>query len=142
MDFNHIQTLIDLLRANGVKKFSNQDISLEFASYGEPDLITDVGQKYVPTHAQPSSATIAPVATTSGTVVSAEMVGTVYLSANPQKPKFVEVGAKVRKGQTLCLIEAMKTYFEVKATVEGTIEKIYIQEKDMVDFGKPLFSIV
>ena len=70
------------------------------------------------------------------------MVGTVYLSVSPQKPKFVDIGTKVKKGQTLCLIEAMKTYFEVKSTQDGTVDKILVEDKEAVDFGRPLFSIV
>ncbi|MFZ4773102.1 MAG: acetyl-CoA carboxylase biotin carboxyl carrier protein [Chlamydiia bacterium] len=144
MDLNNIQSLIDLLRINGIKNFSvkevdGREISLEFQSESTSTQVTN-------TVSQPmdrmQTAETPKAAAMLGEAICAEMVGTIYLSVNPQKPKFVDVGSKIRKGQTLCLIEAMKTYFEVKSTLDGTIEKVLIKDKETVDFGKPLFSVV
>jgi len=150
MDLNRIQALIDFLKNNGVKKFSHKDvdsseISLEFHSEGEfsaEPTERPAPKTHINTHVPSASSPVSSTPAHKGQIVGAEMVGTIYLSMSPQKPKFVEVGTQVRKGQTLCLIEAMKTYFEVKSPVDGTVEKIFIHEKETVDFGKPLFSII
>jgi biotin carboxyl carrier protein len=140
MDLSHIQVLIDVLKKNGIKNFSlketdGREISLEFAGHETSTFDTAAIED------RPQKAAV-PRAESVQNAIKAEMVGTVYLSVSPSKPKFVEIGSKVRKGQTVCLIEAMKTYFEVKSTQDGTIDKILVEDKEAVDFGKPLFSLV
>jgi acetyl-CoA carboxylase biotin carboxyl carrier protein len=75
-----------------------------------------------------------------GTVRS-PMVGTVYLSPEPGAPAFVSVGDTVREGQTLLLIEAMKTFNEIKAPRNGTIRQIMVENQQPVEFGEVLTVI-
>ena len=71
-------------------------------------------------------------------VVKSPMVGVAYLSADPESPPFVKVGQHIKKGETLLLIEAMKTFNEVKAPISGIIKEINILNSQPVEFGDEL----
>ena len=80
------------------------------------------------------------VATHPGAVKS-PMVGTAYLAPEPGKPAFVNVGDKVAAGQTICIIEAMKTFNPIKAPKAGTVTQILIDNARPVEFGEPLMIV-
>ena len=96
-----------------------------------------------------SSSTIAPsevkkkqeVLESNGTNITSPIVGTAYLAPEPGGKKFVEVGQKIKKGQTVMIVEAMKTMNHVPSTHEGTISKIFIKDGEPVEFGQPLVSV-
>jgi acetyl-CoA carboxylase biotin carboxyl carrier protein len=73
--------------------------------------------------------------------VKSPMVGTVYLSADPQSKPYINVGDKVKKGDTLMLVEAMKTFNPVEADRAGTVKAIYVQNAQPVEYGEPLVLI-
>ena len=76
-----------------------------------------------------------------GTHVTSPIVGTIYLASEPGAKKFVEVGQKVKKGQTIMIIEAMKTMNHVPSTQDGTVSKILVKDGEPVEFGQPLISV-
>ncbi|MBU62355.1 MAG: acetyl-CoA carboxylase, biotin carboxyl carrier protein [Opitutae bacterium] len=69
------------------------------------------------------------------------MVGTFYRRPGPDEPSYVEVGSKVKAGDVLCIIEAMKVMNEIKADTPGTIVEILHDDADTVEYGQPLFKI-
>lgn len=73
--------------------------------------------------------------------VKSPMVGVVYLSSDPNSPNYVKVGDTVSEGDTVCLIEAMKTYNPVKAHKGGRVSKILVESGDPVEYGEPLIVI-
>ncbi len=73
--------------------------------------------------------------------ISSPMVGTFYGAPNPDAAAFVQVGAGVSPGTTVCLIEAMKVFNEIKAEVSGTIERVLVKSGDSVEFGQDLFLV-
>ncbi len=73
--------------------------------------------------------------------VTSPMVGTVYLQAEPDSPSFVNVGDTVAEGDTLLIIEAMKTMNHIPATASGTVKRILVADGDPVEFGAPLMII-
>ena len=77
-----------------------------------------------------------------GVVVSSPFVGTFYRSPSPDAPPFVDIGHKVKKGQTLCIIEAMKLMNEIESEVDGTVAEILVPNATAVEFGEALFRIV
>lgn len=77
----------------------------------------------------------------SGNQIKSPMVGTFYLSSAPDKPPFVQVGSKVKKGDTICIIEAMKLMNEVEADRDGEIVEILVENEAMVEFDQPMFII-
>ena len=77
----------------------------------------------------------------SGTEVKAPLVGVYYSSPSPDDQPFVKEGAKVTKGQTLCIIEAMKVMNEIKAPVDGTVRSLLVKDEDLVSFDQTLMII-
>ena len=73
--------------------------------------------------------------------VTSPMVGVAYLSSEPTAAPFVTVGSKVAQGQTLLLIEAMKTYNQIKAPRAGTVTRILVESGTPVEFGEPLMIV-
>lgn len=76
-----------------------------------------------------------------GFVVTSPFVGTFYRAPSPDAPPFVEVGQSVQKGQTLCIVEAMKLMNEIEAEVGGKVAEIFVENGQPVEFGEPLFRI-
>lgn len=145
MEYTEIQKLIDSM---GESKLT--DLDIEFADGTKISM-----KKNVPTV---SNITTMPVAETTTTVVSnvtveakaentnlnivkSPMVGTFYSKANPTSDPFVTDGDKVVKGQTLCIIEAMKLMNEIESDYAGTIKNILVKDGEMVEYGQPLFEI-
>ena len=73
--------------------------------------------------------------------VTSPIVGTAYLAPEPGAKKFVEEGQKVKKGQTIMIVEAMKTMNHVPSTQDGIISKVLVKDGEPVEFGQPLISI-
>jgi acetyl-CoA carboxylase biotin carboxyl carrier protein len=91
--------------------------------------------------ATPAPANTPAPAAASGTQIKAPMVGTFYRSAGPDKPAFVKPGDKVKKGQVICIIEAMKLFNEIECEMDGTIVKVLADDASPVEFDQPLFII-
>lgn len=132
---------------------------IEIENDGTKIRVSRGGQQVVHTaYSAPAPAAMAPAAAmaASASVVSAApaaaagapdnavkspMVGTVYLSADPQSKPYINVGDKVKKGDTLMLVEAMKTFNPVEADRAGTVKAIYVQNAQPVEYGEPLVLI-
>lgn len=83
----------------------------------------------------------APAPAAAGKEVPAPMVGVVYLQANPDADPYVQVGDSVKKGQVLCLIEAMKLMNEIVAPQDGVVSAILVENENIVEYGQALFRI-
>ena len=75
------------------------------------------------------------------TNVTSPIVGTAYLAPEPGAKKFAEVGQKIKKGQTIMIVEAMKTMNHVPSTLDGIVNKIFIKDGEPVEFGQSLISV-
>ena len=134
-----IQRIIDLVKSNDIDELEIQDgkkvirvrnqsqgksIDLENSScptlYPKP--------KIVESHSSEKS-------------VKSPLVGTVYLASSPDQAPFVKVGSHVKKGQTMCLVEAMKTFNHIKSNHDGVVSKICIKNGQTVEFEQALFLI-
>lgn len=73
--------------------------------------------------------------------VTSPIVGTFYRSQSPEAPPFVEAGARVKKGQVICIIEAMKLMNEIESEVEGVVVRALVENGQPVEYGEPLFLI-
>ncbi|MFK7791637.1 MAG: acetyl-CoA carboxylase biotin carboxyl carrier protein [Devosiaceae bacterium] len=93
----------------------------------------------------PTGAPAAPAsggaATSDGEAVRSPMVGTAYLSAEPGAAAYIKVGDTVREGQTLLIVEAMKTMNQIPSTMSGVVQEILVGDKQPVEFGEPLVII-
>jgi acetyl-CoA carboxylase biotin carboxyl carrier protein len=77
----------------------------------------------------------------SGTKITSPIIGTAYLASEPGAKKFVEVGSKIKKGQTVIIVEAMKTMNHVPSTADGIVKKILVQDGQAVEFGQTLLVL-
>lgn len=93
-----------------------------------------------PVAAAPAAAAKAPEAARHKEVMS-PFVGTFYASASPTAPKYVEVGARVKKGDVLCIVEAMKIMNEIEAEFPGKVVACLVKDGQPVQYGQPLFQI-
>jgi len=157
-DVAFIRALAELLTENDltelqVKRDYGEDDSLNVRVSRKPpqQIVTQAApmQAAAPAAASaPSAPAATPVATEAGAdpashpgAVTSPMVGTVYMQAEPGAPAFITVGATVAEGDTLLIVEAMKTMNHIPAPRAGTIKRILVGDGDAVEFGAPLVII-
>lgn len=114
-------------------KLNTKDFTLELGKGGGPAVAAAPAAAPAPAAAAP-----APTAQPEGPCITAPLVGTFYAASAPDAEPFVKVGDKVKKGQTVCLMEAMKMMNEVHAPCDCTIEAILQEDGALVSFGDPL----
>jgi acetyl-CoA carboxylase biotin carboxyl carrier protein len=153
MDLRKLKTLIDLVAESAITELEVTEgegkVRIVKASAGVA--AAPVVMAAAPQMAALPAAAAAPAPTAAaapaaeaepeGHVVKSPMVGTFYRAAGPGKPAFVEVGASVTAGQTVCIIEAMKLLNEIEAGADGVIKKILVENGQPVEYGQPLFII-
>ena len=136
---NSINFLIKKLKDEnlGSLKFSNKTISIEISN--------DSGSVQIaqsPISSKPQNVSNIPSNESSSMQsIDSPMVGIIYLTPKPSSPPFVKSGQKIKKGDTICLIEAMKTFNEIKSDKDGVVKSILVKNGEAVEFGQPLFEI-
>ena len=75
------------------------------------------------------------------TIIKSPIIGTFYRKSGPDKPLFIEVGAEIKKGDTMCVIEAMKLFNEIESEMNCKIIKILVEDESPVEFDQPLFLV-
>jgi acetyl-CoA carboxylase biotin carboxyl carrier protein len=153
MDLRKLKTLIDLVAESDIAELevTEGESKVRIVKSGA---MAPQQMMMMPSHGMPQqsaapsqapAAAAAPVevaaAVDTGHVVKSPMVGTFYRSSAPGNPAFVEVGATVKAGDTLCIIEAMKLLNEIDSDFSGTVTKILVENGQPVEFGQPLFVI-
>jgi acetyl-CoA carboxylase biotin carboxyl carrier protein len=136
---NSINLLIKKLKDEnlGSLKFSNKTISIEISNNSGS---VQIAQS--PISSQPQNFSNTPTNESSiMQSIDSPMVGIIYLTPKPSSPPFVKSGQKIKKGDTICLIEAMKTFNEIKSDKDGVVKSILIKNGEAVEFGQPLFEI-
>ncbi|MGJ7916860.1 acetyl-CoA carboxylase biotin carboxyl carrier protein [Massilia sp. LXY-6] len=155
MDLRKLKTLIDLVAESDIAELEvtegeskvrivkSSAIPQNQVVMVPPQGVQQFSAPAVAGAAQAPAAAPAPAAAAepTGHVVKSPMVGTFYRSSAPGAPAFVEVGATVKEGDTLCIIEAMKLLNEIDADVSGTVTKVLVENGQPVEFGQPLFVI-
>ena len=153
MDLRKLKKLIDLVQESGIGEIEITEgeekvrISRQAAG-GQPLIMAAPPMQPMgygaPPLTGPSGAgagALAPPAEPKGHSLKSPMVGTFYRAPSPGAPAFVEIGQAVAKGQTLCIIEAMKLLNEIESDVSGTIKAILVENGQPVEYGQPLFLI-
>lgn len=131
MDFDTIKQLIKVFKDSGLSKISIKEKDFEVSLEGEKNYHEN---STFPLQEMKEIADI-----NLENTINAPMVGTFYRSVAPDKPPFVEPGDTIKKGDTLCIIEAMKVMNEIKADCDGKIKTVMLQDGALVEFAKPLF---
>lgn len=98
-------------------------------------------EKVVETNIQNEEIVIQDEKEESGNIVKSPMVGTFYIKPSPTAEAYVEVGKEVKKGDVLCIIEAMKLMNEIESEYTGTVIEILVKDGETVEYGTPLFKI-
>ena len=136
---NSINLLIKKLKDEnlGSLKFSNKTISIEISNNSGS---VQIAQSPISSQPQNVSNTLTNESSNMQSIDS-PMVGIIYLTPKPSSPPFVKSGQKIKKGDTICLIEAMKTFNEIKSDKDGVVKSILVKNGEAVEFGQPLFEI-
>ena len=118
-------------------KISNKSTSIEITN----NLIYEKSNQQVKTDLPKNSVSSVQEKSPDIITIDSPMVGIIYLTPKPSSPPFVKKGQKVKKGDTICLIEAMKTFNEIKSDKDGLIKDILVKNGEAIEFGQPLFEI-
>ena len=134
-----IDLLIKKIKDNnlGSIKFSNKSNTIEISNNSITHSSNQNSQNNLPLHDQNLQNNVSE----SLISIDSPMVGIVYLTPKPSSPPFAKKGQKIKKGDTICLIEAMKTFNEIKSDRDCTIKSVMIKNGEAVEFGQPLFEI-
>ena len=156
MDLNQIKQILDLVREHDLSEFEieHDGLRLKIRKDGHGAHIATHAAPAVPAVAAPAAAVApAPASSSTGTsaadladeielaVVKSPIVGTFYRSYEPDSPAFVEIGSSVKKGDVLCIIEAMKLMNEIDSEYDGEVVNIYVENGQPVQYGERLFAM-
>jgi len=152
MDIRKVKKLIELLEESGIDELEIREgeESVRISRHGKvaPQQVYAAAPAAVAAP-QPVVAAATPAAESApaapklnGNVVRSPMVGTFYRTPSPTAAAFVEVGQSVKKGDTLCIVEAMKMMNHIEAETSGVIESILVENGQPVEYDQPLFTIV
>jgi acetyl-CoA carboxylase biotin carboxyl carrier protein len=161
MDLNQLRELLDLVREHDLAEFEIEHDGLRLKVRKDGAGVLHAAPAVVPVaipapaSAPPPPAPVVPAAAPTPLAASAEegeaevelavvkspIVGTFYRAPEPGTPSFVEIGSTVRKGQVLCIIEAMKLMNEIDSEYDGEVVNIYVENGQPVQYGERLFAI-
>ena len=153
MKAKEIQELIDYISNSGLAevKIKTEEFELSIKKYADSAAVAPAPQVYMhapapaPVAAAPAPApapAAAPASTPSNLLeIKSPMIGTFYLTPNPDSAPFVTEGASIRAGQTVCIIEAMKLFNEIESEISGKIVKILVSNATPVEYDQPLFLV-
>lgn len=145
MDLRKLKKLIDLVEQSGISELEitegEETVRISRALPVHQNAYAPLPQvQHVPVGA-PVAAVVPAPAEPSGHILKSPMVGTFYRSPSPGANAFVEVGATVEVGDTLCIIEAMKLLNEIESDKAGVIKAVLVENGQPVEYGEPLFVI-
>jgi len=160
MDLEQLKQILDLVRAHELSEFEVEQDGLKLKirrnAAGVPVVTLPALAANAPVAAAPAPTTVAAAAAPAAAVpqaseaieedlelavVKSPIVGTFYRSPEPGAPPFVDIGGQVKKGQVLCIIEAMKLMNEIDSEYDGEIVNVYVEGGQPVQYGERLFAI-
>ena len=139
MDTDSVKKLIKILEESGLESLTYKSNDVEIS------LSKGHAAHAAPIHAVlPQAQQVAPVITPENgkNTVKSPLVGIFYGRPSPEQESFVQPGTKVKAGDVLCIIEAMKVMNEIKANTSGVIQEVLVEDGEMVEFEQPLFTII
>jgi acetyl-CoA carboxylase biotin carboxyl carrier protein len=139
-----IQRIIDLVKKNGIGELEIHDGKQVIRVQSAPSAAAVVTNQTVLPAADHAPEPVSPPKKPSSdreTTINAPLIGTVYLTPSPDEPPFVKLGQHLKKDQTVCLIEAMKTFNHIKSPISGKLVDICVQNGDTIEYDKPMFVV-
>ncbi len=143
LSLGDLEALLKTLETGGVSEFEYEDekVRLRLGFQRGAPVIAAAPRAATPVAAAEASTPGAPPPATDLATVTSPFVGTFYRAASPGAEDFVHVGQTVKKGQTLCIVEAMKLMNEIESDVSGTVVEILVENGKSVEYGQKLFII-
>lgn len=156
MDLRKLKTLIDLVSESGVAELEITEgddrvkivnrvgaapVAAAAPAVIATPVVTSAAPAAAPAPAVAAEPAAAPVAAEDTRTINSPMVGTFYRAPSPGAKPFADVGQKVKAGDTVCIIEAMKLLNEIETEYDGVIKEILVENGQPVEFGQPLFVI-
>jgi acetyl-CoA carboxylase biotin carboxyl carrier protein len=157
MNLDDVRRILELVKEHELAEFEleNDGVKIRVRKDARGRVLPDLPSAAPPVYAAPLAAAapvplVAPAAAVPAThadestefaIVKSPIVGTFYRAPEPGAPPFVEVGGRVKKGQVLCIIEAMKLMNEIESEYDGEIVKVYVENGQPVQYGERLFAI-
>ena len=153
MDLRKLKKLIDLVQESGIGEIEitegEEKVRICRQAPGVAPMMMAPGMQPMQYAAAPGAPAAAPAVAPApaappepkGHQLKSPMVGTFYRAPSPGAPPFIEVGQQVTKGQTLCIIEAMKLLNEIESDATGTVKAVLVENGQPVEYGQPLFTI-
>ena len=143
MDLRKLKTLIDLVSESGVAELeiTEGDDRVKIVNRVGAAPVVAAAPAAAPAPAVTSESAAAPVVAEDTRTINSPMVGTFYRAPSPGAKPFADVGQKVKAGDTVCIIEAMKLLNEIETEYDGVIKEILVENGQPVEFGQPLFVI-
>jgi len=148
VEVKDLKLLIKMITETDITEFAmdNAEEKIVIKRGQKPEYVQMAAPAYLtpaPGPATTAAATAPPVvpASKTGETINSPIVGTFYRAASPEAAPFVEIGQIVEKGQTLCLVEAMKLFNEIESEYKCKILQICIENAQPVEFGQPLFIV-
>jgi acetyl-CoA carboxylase biotin carboxyl carrier protein len=156
MNLNEIQDLIKFVSKSGVSEVEIEKKDFKIVIKAEKQKAEQifvqatapvaapapVAQVAAPAPAAPAAPAAAPASDDSKYVtIKSPMIGTFYRSAGPDKEPFVSVGSSINKGDTICIVEAMKLFNEIEAEISGKIVKVLVDDSSPIEYDQPLFLV-
>lgn len=142
MDLKVLKEFIKLAKDEGVSELKyeskDQKLSVAFGGSAVPSYQPAIMSNPASTKEQGSSPS---AGNETLHEIASPFVGTFYSSSSPDKPAYIKVGDKVSKGQTLCILEAMKIMNEIESDINGEIVEICVENESLVEYGQTLFKI-
>ena len=146
-DFDEIRRMLDIMNEHGLEEFELEQQGVRVRLRKQPEgtarrRVDDVTESVVRSPAEPGAEPVDDQLSVDGLVlVKSPIVGTFYRAPEPDADPFVDVGSSVQKGQTLCIIEAMKLMNEIDAELDGEIVTVFVESGQPVQYGETLFAI-
>lgn len=144
MEFNELKELIELFSKSEISKLEMSQEGLDLKLMKERAKVvaaTEVAAALPAAVAVGAGADVEPVATEGVAYTTSPIVGTYYRAPNPKADPFIEIGDRVTKGQTLCIVEAMKLMNEIQAEDSGVVAEILVENGQGVEFGQKLVGV-
>ena len=150
LGIGQISDLVDLMKKNDLTEFNFENGNFKIAlKRGGAEAGAMPVQTVYPAAVPPAAPASAPAEAPAPAaeddahieLITSPMVGTFYASASPKKPPFVAVGDVIGPDKTVCIIEAMKVFNEIKGEISGKIVAVLVKDGEAVEFGRPLFKV-
>ena len=148
MDIRKVKKLIELLEESNIGEIEIKEgeesvrISRNPTTVAQPRMAAQPAPPPAPSQPQEPTPQAEAQPALNGHVIKSPMVGTFYRAPSPSSPPFVEVGQHVKKGDVVCIVEAMKMMNQIEAVKAGTVEAILVDDGQPVEFDQPLITIV